>query len=275
MGGSINKKTELVVGIIGAVILLFLWHLITVSGNIIPNSILPNPFKVLFSYGEMFKESELLVHTWSTIRLNLMAYVYALLIAIPLGFIIGLYPITNALFSKYIDGVRYTPMTAVGGVFLAIFGLTFTMKANFLAFGVFIYILPVVVQRVRDLQNPANANDHVLLQTIQTLGATQWQKFRYVYLPYVMERVSTDVINLTAVSYTYVCFAEVLFKEYGIGALIHTMSRQSKTPEVFALLFLIIIIGVVQDIILKYLDKQLFPSKYNLPKFKFKNLFVK
>lgn len=144
------------------------------------------------------------------------------------------------------------------------------MKASFWLFGIIIYILPVVVQRVSELQNPANDKDYVYLQTISTLGATNWQKFRYVYFPYVMQRVSTDVINLTAISYTYIVIAETLNKEGGIGALINIMSRQSRTAEVYALLFLIIAIGILQDVLLKKLDVVLFPSKYNKPSIKSK-----
>lgn len=158
----------------------------------------------------------------------------------------------------------------MSGIFIAAIGIGFDMKASFLAFGIIIYILPVVVQRVSELQNPANDKDYVYLQTISTLGATNWQKFRYVYFPYVMQRVSTDVINLTAISYTYIVIAETLNKEGGIGALINIMSRQSRTAEVYALLFLIIAIGILQDVLLKKLDVVLFPSKYNKPSIKSK-----
>jgi hypothetical protein len=48
------------------------------------------------------------------------------------------------------------------------------------------------------------------------------------------------------------------------------MSRQSRTAEVYALLFLIIAIGILQDVLLKKLDVVLFPSKYNKPSIKSK-----
>ena len=161
-------------------------------------------------------------------------------------------------------------MLFVISLFLQCLAFLSLLKASFLAFGIIIYILPVVVQRVSELQNPANDKDYVYLQTISTLGATNWQKFRYVYFPYVMQRVSTDVINLTAISYTYIVIAETLNKEGGIGALINIMSRQSRTAEVYALLFLIIAIGILQDVLLKKLDVVLFPSKYNKPSIKSK-----
>lgn len=266
IGGSVSKRTELLVGIIGSAILLLLWYSVTYTGTIIPKSIFPNPVDVLLSYPRLLMENALLINAWATIKLNIMSYVYALILAIPCGFIIGMFPVMNALFSKYIDAIRYTPMGAMTGVFLAIFGLSFTMKANFLAFGIFIYILPAVVNKVQQLQNPSNAEEFVFLQTIKTLGASDWQKFRYVYFPHVMRQVSADIINLTAISYTYITIIEVVNKDLGIGCMIRTMGRQSDTASVFALLFLIIIIGICQDQLLKFFDKLLFPSKYNRKK---------
>ena len=270
MGGTITHKQALVTGIIGAIVLLLLWYLVTMSGEIIRPQILPNPVNVLKAYPDLISNSALFTNTWYTVKLNLMGYFYALIIAIPLGLIIGLFSVTKALFGKYFDALRYLPIPAVSGIFIAAIGIGFDMKASFLAFGIIIYILPVVVQRVSELQNPANDKDYVYLQTISTLGATNWQKFRYVYFPYVMQRVSTDVINLTAISYTYIVIAETLNKEGGIGALINIMSRQSRTAEVYALLFLIIAIGILQDVLLKKLDVVLFPSKYNKPSIKSK-----
>lgn len=268
MGGTITRRQSMATGIIGAIVLLLLWYLVTMSGQIIRPQILPNPVNVLKAYPDLVSNSALFTNTWYTIKLNLMGYFYALIIAIPLGLFVGLFPVTKALFSRYFDALRYLPIPAVSGIFIAAIGIGFDMKASFLAFGIIIYILPVVVQRISELQNPANDKDYVYLQTISTLGATNWQKFRYVYFPYVMQRVSTDVINLTAISYTYIVIAETLNKEGGIGALINIMSRQSRTAEVYALLFLIIAIGILQDVLLRKLDVVLFPSKYNKPSLK-------
>ena len=68
---------------------------------------------------------------------------------------------------------------------------------------------------------------------------------------------------------------EQLNKEGGVGAMISTLNRQSRTPEVYALLLLIIGIGVFQDYLLKEMDKLLFPSKHNRSSISLKKLFVK
>lgn len=274
LGGSVDKKTDSIVFIIGIGILFSIWYFVT-SFGIIPSKILPSPVDVLISYKTMFYESELTTNAWYSIKLNFLGYFYALLIAIPFGFLIGLFPIGKSLFNKIFDAFRFIPIPATSGIFIAIFGLAFNMKANFLAFGLIIYILPVVIQRINELQNPSNDKDYVFLQTIKTLGANNWQKFRFVYFPYVMGKISDDIRILTAISWTYLVICEILNKDGGIGAMINTLGRQSRTAEVYALIILIVVIGIFQDMLFKGIDKLLFPYKHNRKPFSFKNLISK
>lgn len=194
-----------------------------------------------------------------TIQLNIVGYIIAVAIAIPLGFVIGIYPLFNALFRKYFEAMRYLPLPTVSGIFISIFGLAFSMKSSFLAFGIFIFALPSVIGKIMDLQNPANVKDNVYIQTAKTMGMTNFQMLRYVYIPYVMERVYDDIRSLVAISYTYVVIAESLNKVGGIGAMIGTFTRQSRTPEIYALLFIIVMIGLLQDYIFGVMKPILFP----------------
>lgn len=259
------KKTEyLLVSFVGLFLFLVLWWFTCLTGVISPK-ILPNPISVFLSGIELFSEFNLLDNTLFSIRLNFTSYIYALLTAIPLGFIIGLYPIGNILVGRYINSIRYLPIPAITGLFIAIFGLTFSMKVSFLSFGLFIYILPAVVSKIQVLNNE-NSDEHIYLQTIKTLGATSWQKFRYVYFPYVMREISQEIINLTAISWSYVVISELIYKSgsdiNGIGSLIYTLTRMGRIDAVYFCLFFVILIGVLQDIILNKLDKFIFKSKY-------------
>jgi NitT/TauT family transport system permease protein len=273
MGGVVSKKTDTTIFFIGLAMLLGFWYAVTHFG-LISNRILPNPIDVLKSYVTMYNESHLVANAWYSIKLNFLGYFYALIIAIPVGFLIGMFPVGKSLFNKIFDAFRFIPIPATSGIFIAVFGLAFNMKANFLAFGIIIYILPVVIQRINDLQNPANTKDFVFLQTIKTLGATPWQTFRYVYLPYVSGKISDDIRVLTAISWTYITIVEILNKDGGIGSLISTLSRQSRTPEVYALIFLIVIIGIFQDLLFRWVDRLLFPYKHNAKPIKIKKLLT-
>ena len=257
-GGSISKRDSTIVGIIGAILLLALWYLVT-SFELINPRILPNPVNVLKAFPDLIKNQHLMSNILYTVSLNLFGYIIALSVAIPLGFLIGIYPLFSALFRKYVEAFRYLPLPTVSGIFIAIFGLGFGMKAKFLAFGILIFTLPSVIQKIVDLQNPANEKDYIYIQTGKTLGFNNWQMFRYIYWPYVISRVYGDIRSLVAISYTYVVIAECLNKEGGIGASIQTLTRQSRTPEIYALLFIIVLIGILQDYLFKVSDPMLFP----------------
>lgn len=266
-GGSSDFGTvpNAVITIVGLSVIILAWHMIS-AYEIVPTKILPDPFKVIGSIPSLISEYSLFANIWYTVKLNLSCYFYAILIAFPIGFLMSLYPINNILLGKYSNALRYLPMPAITGIFIAIFGLTFGMKTSFLTVCILIYIIPTIVNKVNDLQNPSNVKDNVYLQTIKTLGANNWQKFRYVYLPYVTSGVANDIVNLSAVSYSYVVICEMIYKDgtiSGIGALINTMVRQSYMAEAFALLFIIIIIGCLQDFLFTQLAKKLFPYKYN------------
>lgn len=258
-GGEITSKESKIIGIIGAIVLILLWHFATVSGETISPGILPSPLKVIESIPTLFDNYNLVGNIIYTVKLNAIGYFLAVLFAIPLGFIIGIFPLFNALFKQYFEAIRYLPLPTVSGIFIAMLGLEFEMKATFLAFGIFIFALPSVIGKVLDLQNTANVKDNVYIQTAKTIGMSNFQMFRYVYVPYVMEKVYDDIRSLVAISYTYVVIAESLNKVGGIGAMISTFTRQSRTPEIYALLFVIVMIGLLQDYLFKIMKPVFFP----------------
>ena len=193
-----------------------------------------------------------------SIGLNLAGYVEAILLAIPIGFLIGLLPFFRGLFQRHVDAIRYVPITAVTGIFILWFGLGTDMQVHFLAFGIMIYLLPVVVQRIDEV-------DSVYTKTVYTLGATDWQTFRSVYFPAVVSRLSDDIRVLTAISWTYIIVAEGLGGQGGLGSLIWRIGqRQGRVDKTFALLLIIILIGILQDKLFVYLDKKFFPYKHQI-----------
>ena len=266
MGGEINlpKPVTTAISICGLALILVVWYFISYF-EVIPTTILPNPVNVIVSYGSLYENNHLIANTWFSVKLNLMCYIYALLISIPVGFFISLFPINNIIIGRYINSIRYLPLPAISGILIVLCGLTFNLKVQFLTLGLIIYIIPSICSKVNELNNPANDKEYVYIQSIKTMGATAWQKFRYVYLPYVMGSVSNDIITLVGISYSYLVICELLYRDgivNGLGSLISTMSRQAHIPEVYALLFFIILIGVCQDAIFKWLDKKIFPWKY-------------
>jgi len=218
--------------------------------------IVPLPTEVAASYGSLVKEDNLLDNALRSIWLNLKGYFWAVLICIPIGFLVGLFPLFRGMFSKPVDALRYLPLTALIGVFIIWFGIYDEMKVAFLAFGIIVFLLPTVISRIDDVED-------VYLSTVFTLGASNWQTIKTVYFPAVMSRLLDDIRVLTAVSWTYIIVAEYINKDGGgLGALIYIKRRLQQVPDMFAIILVIILIGFLQDRIFVYISKRLFPYRH-------------
>lgn len=252
--GTLDKKTLTVIEVTGLFSILALWTVISVF-KLLPPAIFPSPWDVVTSFKELHFKDYLLVNAFYSIKLNVLGYVEAVAIAALIGFPIGLFPFFRGLFSRYINASRFIPLTAVTGIFIAWFGIDTNMKVQFLAFGITVYLLPVVIQRIDEVEN-------VYLQTAFTLGAKKWQTIVSVFLPAVFAKLSDDIRVLVAISWTYIIVAELVNRSGGIGAVIYTAGRQSRVDKVFAVLLVIVLIGFVQDRLFVWLDRRLFKFKY-------------
>lgn len=249
---DIPKRMNSTLIMVGVLVLLVLWSAVTM---LFPSPLFPSPFNVLASFKELHFEDALVRNLIYSVKLNLSGYIVAVLISIPLGFAIGLFPLTKGLFNKPIDALRFLPLTAMTGLFINWFGIDDTMKIAFLSFGIIVYLLPTVVLRI-------NETEKVFEQTVRTLGATKWQTIKTVFFPSVLARLTDDIRVLVAISWTYIIVAELVNKTGGVGAMAFTSARQSRIDKVFAILLIIIVVGFIQDKLFKIIDKVLFPHKY-------------
>lgn len=257
--GDIPEKWRLLLELLGVGFIFLIWVVLTTGANpIIENSVVPPPGKVLSAYGDLYADNELVQNTFRSIGLNLAGYIKAILITIPLGFLIGLYPIFKGSFQKPIDALRFVPLAATTSLFIVWFGIYVPMKINFLAFGIIIFLLPIVVQRISEVKD-------VYLKTVYTIGANDWQTIRSVYIPSVFSKLIDDIRILTAISWTYIVVVEATnSSEGGLGSLIYMSKRLVRVDKLFAILIVIILIGFIQDRIFRSLDKELFPHKYQI-----------
>ena len=252
--GELPQKLETTIGVGGLVLILSVWYLITSMGWV-SKSILPNPIDVVASFKELHFENYLVKNALYSLKLNYLGYLEAVAVAVPLGFLIGLIPFFRALLAKYVDSSRFIPLTAITGLFIAWFGIYDNMKVQFLAFGIFVYLLPIVVQRISEVEK-------VYVQAATTLGGSKWQIVKHVFIPAVLSKLFDDIRVIVAISWTYIIVAEMVNNTGGVGSMIFVAARQSRPEKVFALLGVIILIGILQDRLFIWTDKQIFKHKH-------------
>lgn len=252
---ELPKRTWMMLGTGGLMFMVLFWWLVIVIGGIRPE-IFPTPLEVVKSIPELHFEDGLIRNFVFSIMLNVLGLLEAVAISLPLGFLIGLFPFFRGTMMGPINASRFTPITALIGLFMLWFGIYANMKIQFLALGTLVYLIPVVVQRNVEVKQ-------VYVDVVTTLGATQWQQIKTVFIPDVLSRVFDDIRVISAISWTYIIIAETVnMTEGGIGALAFKASKQVRPDKVFAILFIILIFGVIWDQCLIRLGRILFPHKF-------------
>src|SRR5437867_2288097 len=172
-------------------------------------------------------------------------------IAIPLGLLVGSFRWVSDLIKVVAAPMRSMPITAFLPAFIALFGMDETMKVAFLWFGMFFYLLAVVVEEV-------NRVDQSLLETAYTLGAGKlnllWLMFRASF-----PSIFGSFRILYDIGWTYVILAEMVNARKGVGYMVEAARKVLDFDRVYAGIIAIGIAAFLFRFLLTFLEGRLFP----------------
>src|SRR5213078_402004 len=160
---EISRKTRLALATASWVLVMAAWFALT-YWDILPPFSLPRPAGVVRAMGTLWTEYDLLGNVATSWWRIAQAFFWCAAIAVPLGLLMASFRWLHDLINPVAAPMRAVPITAFLPAFIALFGMDETMKVAFLWFGMFFYLLAVVVEEVRRV-------DESLLETAYTLGA--------------------------------------------------------------------------------------------------------
>ncbi len=237
----------------GLLSFLAIWCVLSYTG-LVPTVILPSPTEVIRAFPVLhFEEALVRSAGWSLYRVG-MGFVLSALVAIPLGLLMGTFPAVKHFLSPLVDPLRFLPISALVPLFLVWFGIEETMKIMLLFVGTFVYLLPLVVEAVENV-------DDVYLQTATTLGASRGQLVRHVLVPGSLPAIGEALRVMNGIGWTYVILAEIVNARLGLGHIITVAGKRSHVDQIFAGVLVILFIGVVTDGMIRVANKQLFAWK--------------
>ncbi len=249
----VTQRTAQLLGIAGLATFIVAWCALS-YGNLVPSVILPSPTEVLRAFPVLHFEEALVRSAWGSFRRVSLGFGLAALVSIPLGIVMGTFPVIKHFFNPILDPLRFLPISALVPLFIVWFGIDELQKVVFLFVGIFVYMLPLVVQAVNDVEE-------VYLQTATTMGASRGQLVRHVLIPGSLPAIGEALRVMNGIGWTYVIMAEVINARYGLGYLITTAGKRSHVDQIFALVLVILFIGVVTDWMIRVINLKLFHWK--------------
>ena len=226
------------------------WFLLT-QWDILPPFSLPKPAGVARAFFRLWTEYDLLGNVFQSWWRIAQAFAWCTVVAVPLGLLMGGFKWLHDFVDPVAAPMRSMPITAFLPAFIALFGMEEGMKVAFLWFGMFFYLLAVVVEE-------ANRVDNALLETAYTLGARRRQAL------WLMFRASFPAIFgsfriLYDIGWTYVILAEMVNSRKGVGYMVEAARKVLDFERVYAGIIAIGFAAFLFRWLLTVLEHQLFP----------------
>lgn len=236
---DIPRSVVVAVGVGMWVLFFGLWLTLT-SGGIVPTMFLPAPAAVLKTGWALLSDGSLPVHVWSSARVVLVGFILSAVVAIPLGLLMGSFPIVQAMLEPIVNFIRYLPVTAFVPLFILWIGIGEEQRITVIWFATFFQQLIMFSDVARQVPKD-------LLNAAYTLGANRfsvtWQVLAPATLPGVL-----DALRVTmGWAWTYLVVAELVAASSGLGYISLKAMRGFQVDVIFLAIAIIGFLGLVTD----------------------------
>ena len=223
---------------------LFLWNANPLQ--------LPSPVRVVNALIGLAASGEVLEHAFiSTSRLAI-SLVLAMVLAVPLGFLMGLSPKADAFIDPLVELLR--PISGIAWIPLGlfIFGVGDTLPVFIMVYVAFFPILLNTIAGVRQV-------DRRLVAAARTMGIGRSGMLLHVIVPAALPTVMVGFRLAFAGAWAAIVAAELIGAPSGLGFAIEWYRQLLMTPKVFAFILVIGVVGYLCDVALRSLQRLLTP----------------
>ncbi|WP_433340128.1 ABC transporter permease [Streptomyces sp. CA-253872] len=225
---------------------LGVWWLLAATGIVD----VPGPWPVARRAAEMIADGSLLADTLASLRRVLIGFVIGVVLAVPVGFLMGWYPPVRALLEPYVQFFRAVPPLAIIPLAIVLLGIGETPK-------VFVIFLASFLATVVAALQGVTATDRTLINAARVLGAPDRVIFLKVVIP-----ASTPFLLVGAriglgSSWATLVAAELIAADKGLGYEMTHAQTYYDLPTIFVGLLTIGVVGLVMDRLLLRAERHL------------------
>jgi taurine transport system permease protein len=227
-------------------VLFTAWFLVTQAG-LVSDLFLPGPGLVWDGFVDLlqngYKSRTLWEHTALSLSRVLEGFALGALVGTLLGLGMGYDRRVRAFFSPLIEFLRPLPQLAYLVLLIVWFGIGETAQVVLL----FLTALPVSAIAAMDGVRSAST---LRINAARSLGASEWQVFRYVVFPSALHEIFTGARLAIGVVYGTLIAAEIIAGSTGLGWMILDAGRFLRSDYVFVGILIIGLMGVFLDRVL-------------------------
>lgn len=232
--------------LLGAVLLIAWWLAATLGS--IPKTLLPHPAAVASRFVNDLANGQLLAQTAVTLGEAVAGSLVAVLVALPVGWLIAHSRVVEAALSPYLAASQAIPAIALAPLLVIWVGYGLTPITLLCALLVF---FPVVLAAVLGLRTL----DRDLIEAAQLDGAHGVQLIRYLEWPLARAAVMTGIRNGFTLSITGAVVGEFVMGGNGLGMVLSSQSASVDTTGLFATLVMLCLLAVIIYLVLLAIER--------------------
>lgn len=248
---KILKRSYILLGLLGFIIVFTVWSLLTYTG-IINALFMPTPTATVNAAINLFTKLNFTNDILMTIVRVMLGFALSAIIAIPIGIFIGTYEPIQALIEPLMSFVRYLPASAFIPLFILWIGVSESEKVAVIFLGSFPQLVLMIAVAIKNVQED-------LVDVAYTLGTSRYNVLWRVIFPASLPSIIDAVRIILGWAWTYVIVAELVGASSGIGYTIIQSQRMLSTANIFVGILTIGLIGLIFDYCFKLLYRILFP----------------
>lgn len=226
-------------------LVVFFWNATTGAG------LIPGPGIVLKSFADIVATKEFMANLFASILLTVKAMLLSITIALLIGYL-SVIPAFMPL-ARFIVKCRYLTITGLYFIFILICKDADSLKLSLLVFGIvpfFVTSLLGVIANIRQEE----------YDSCRTLRYSQWETLYELIIRGRMDQTLEIIRQNFAITWLMIVTVESsALSGGGIGVLLYRYNKYNDLKHVLALQIVILLIGILTDVLLAAMRRELFP----------------
>jgi ABC-type nitrate/sulfonate/bicarbonate transport system permease component len=232
---------------VGFLLALFvLWYLATNRWGV-NRLLLPNPISVWHQLVGILRSGEYLPDLRVTATEFAVAFVLAMTSGTLVGYLVSRTRYTIRLFEPLFAGIYSVPIILFLPLYVLFFGLG---PASKIALGTTISFFPIVLSTIAGFSNV----DRTLVTAARSMGASDYQLFRYVLVPAALPVILTGLRMGITVAMLSILGSETIASLAGLGHHIVQLAENMEMARMFAYIAFVVVMVAILNGIVSYLE---------------------
>jgi ABC-type nitrate/sulfonate/bicarbonate transport system permease component len=245
--GILRKYESVLLGVVGLVLLLLIWSVVSLLG-LVPQYVIPPPYLVALSTYDLFASGEILPHLIFSLQELSLGYCLGASSGVAIGLLMGWYKRVNYLLEMVVSALYSTPRIALVPLFLIVFGVIGIWKTVALVF--MMTFFPVLINTLTGVK----LCEASYVRVGRALGARGFQLIWDVLIPGSVPSIISGLRLGVGYGLTALVVGDSYGAQAGLGYLLFLFANAFRTADMVAVIVVFSISGIVLNAMLRRIE---------------------